>query len=159
MLKSKLNSKLAGIILGILVVGMAYLVWQEYLSTQRGINNLIQTETVIQKGILKLVAQEKAPYIIDFGEGNVKSYQVVLSKNSTIFSLLEELAKRENFKIEVKFYEGMGVLVESIAGVKNGTDNKYWQYRVNGELPMVAADNYKVKNGDRVEWKFAPSPF
>jgi hypothetical protein len=53
----------------------------------------------------------------------------------------------------------MGVFIESIDEVKNGTENKYWQYWVNGELPMVAADKYRVKSGDRVEWKFAPSPF
>jgi len=72
---------------------------------------------------------------------------------------LEELAKRENFKVESKVYEGMGVFVESIDGVKNGTEKKYWQYWVNSELPPVAADKKEVKKGDKVEWKFAPSPF
>jgi hypothetical protein len=53
----------------------------------------------------------------------------------------------------------MGVLVKSIDGVENGTDNKYWQYWVNGELPMVAADKKEVEAGDRIEWKFESSPF
>ena len=55
--------------------------------------------------------------------------------------------------------EGMGVLVENIDGVKNGTENKYWQYWVNGELPMVAADKKEVENGNKIEWKFAPVSF
>jgi hypothetical protein len=48
----------------------------------------------------------------------------------------------------------MGVLVESIDGIKNGTGNKYWQYWINGELPMVSADKQEVKNEDKIEWKF-----
>ena len=79
-------------------------------------------------------------------------------KFPTVFSLLEKLAQRENFKIEFTIYKEMGVLVESIDGVHNGTDNKYWQYWVNGELPMVAADKKEIKEGDKVEWKFASSP-
>jgi len=159
MLKSKLNSKLVGIILGILVVGVIYLVREEYVLTEKEINNLVRLETVSSERMLEQVTQKRVLYIIDRGDGNVSSYQIISSENSTVFSLLEELAKRENFKIESTIYEGMGVLVENIDGVRNGTDNKYWQYWLNGELPMIAADKKEIKEGDRVEWKFAPSPF
>lgn len=159
MSKLKVNSKLAGIILGILVIGMVYLIWQNYLFTQREINKLIQRETATYQEILKPVVKEKVIYIIDFGDGNINSYQIVLSEDSTVFSLLEELAKREGFEVESKVYEEMGVFVESIAGFKGGTDNKWWQYWVNGELPMVAADKRELKKGDKVEWRFAPPPF
>jgi len=154
MLKSKLNLKLVGIILGILIIGTIYLVSQEYLSLQNEINSLSRIEAT---GIEKV--REKTLYIIDFGNGNVKSYQIIPSESLTVFSSLEELAKRENLKIEFTIYEGMGVLVENIDGVRNGTDNKYWQYWLNGELPMIAADKKEIKEGDRVEWKFAPSLF
>jgi len=159
MLKSKLNSKLVGIILGILVVGVIYLVREEYVLTEKEINNLVRLETVSSERMLEQVTQKRVLYIIDRGDGNVSSYQIISSENSTVFSLLEELAKRENFKIESTIYEGMGVLVENIDGVRNGTDNKYWQYWLNGELPMIAADKKEIKEGDRVEWKFAPSLF
>jgi len=154
MLKSNLNLKLVGIILGILIIGTIYLVSQEYLSLQNEINSL---SLIKATGIEKV--REKTLYIIDFGNGNVKSYQIIPSENLTVFSLLEELAKRENFKIEFTIYEGMGVLVENIDGARNGTDNKYWQYWLNGELPTIAADKKEIKEGDRVEWKFAPSLF
>ena len=159
MLKSKLNSKLVGIILGILVVGVIYLVREEYVLTEKEINNLVRLETVSSERMLEQVTQKRVLYIIDRGDGNVSSYQIISSENSTVFSLLEELTKRENFKIESTIYEGMGVLVENIDGVRNGTDNKYWQYWLNGELPMIAADKKEIKEGDRVEWKFAPSLF
>lgn len=159
MLKSNLNSKLVFLILGLLVIGTIYLVEKESLSTEKEINNLIQKETASSEGMVGQIVQERVLYAINKGEGDVVSYQIILSENSTVFSLLEELAKREKFKIEFTIYKEMGVLVESIDGVRNGTDNKYWQYWVNGELPMVAADKKEIKEGDKVEWKFASSPF
>ena len=158
MLKSKLNIKLVGAILGISVLATICLIGKEYISLEKEINSLIQG-AVTNESIIKQSAQEKILYIIDFGDGKVKTFQIVPTGNSTAFSLLEELAKRENFKVESKVYEGMGVFVESIDGVKNGADNKYWQYWVNSELPMVAADKKEIKKGDRVEWRFAPSSY
>jgi len=140
------------IILVVLVGGMIYLFGRVDVLEERKINNLNQKE-------IGEITQEKVEYIINKGNGKIISFQIVPSENSTVFSLLEELAERENFKVESKIYEGMGVFVESINGVKNGTDNKYWQYWVNDELPMVAADKKEVRKGDKVEWKFAPSPF
>ena len=159
MLKSNLNLKLVGIILGILLIGMVSLIRVESISTEREINNLLKAETANSEILAKQLAQEKVVYVIDKGDGNPKSYQIVLSDNSTVFSLLEELARKESFQVESKIYEGMGVFVESIDGVKNGTENKYWQYWVNGQLPMVAADKKEVENGNKIEWKFAPVSF
>jgi len=158
MLKTTINSKLAWVTIGILLIGALYLLSSEFLFTNREMKDLI-SEIDISEIKIRKIQQEKVLYIIDKGNGNINSYQISLPQNSTVFSLLEELAKRENFKVESKVYEGMGVFVESIDGVKNGTENKYWQYWVNGELPPVAADKKEVKKGDKVEWKFAPSSF
>ncbi|MDI6602793.1 MAG: DUF4430 domain-containing protein [Patescibacteria group bacterium] len=98
-------------------------------------------------------------YLINRGEGNISQYQIEITDNSTVFSLLEELAERENFEIEMSFYPEMGVFVESINGLKNGTAGKFWQYWVNGELPMIAADKKRVKAGDIIEWKFISPSF
>ena len=159
MLQRKINSKLAWIVLVAFLVGVIYLFSIEFLFFRQEIKNLTQEEKNITEVIIKKIQQEKVLYIIDKENGNINSYQISLPQNSTVFSLLEELAKRENLKVESKVYEGMGVFVESIDGVKNGTEKKYWQYWVNSELPPVAADKKEVKKGDKVEWKFAPSPF
>ena len=151
----KFNKKL-GIVLGILalIVATSFL-GIHYYSIEKELNTL-QKEN---QAVIKEISQERALYIIDNGSDDIKAYQVLPSRASTVFSLLEEIATGENFKIESKTYQEMGVFVESIDGVKNGTDNKYWQYWVNGELPMVAADKKEAKGGDRVEWKFAPAEF
>jgi hypothetical protein len=119
----------------------------------------LNQEASLSESLLKQREQKKVLYLIDKGNDKINSYQIVPPQNSTVFSLLEELAQRENFKIEFTFYKDMGVLVKSIDGVENGTDNKYWQYWVNGELPMVAADKKEVKGDDKVEWKFATTQF
>ena len=141
------------------MVGVICLVSQKYLSLKEEVNNLTETEAALVERITEGAAQEKIVYIINFGDGNVKSYRVVPDKDSTVFSLLDRLAKEENFPVNSTFYKDMGVLVESIDGIRNGTDNKYWQYWVNGDLPMVAADKKEVKANDKIEWKFAPSDF
>jgi len=159
MLKSNFNSRQTWTFLLILVIGVFYFTTTECRKTEREIDNLIQREAAISEEIIKQITQERVLYIIDRGDGRISSYQIIPLENSTVFSLLKNLAERENFKIETKEYAGMGVLVESIDGVKNGVDNKYWQYWVNSELPMVAADKKEVKRGDKVEWKFASASF
>lgn len=56
-------------------------------------------------------------------------------------------------KTEIKEYS-FGNLVESIEGVKNGTDNKYWIFYVNSEESKVGAGDYRLKPNDKIEWKF-----
>ena len=48
----------------------------------------------------------------------------------------------------------MGVFVETIDLVKNGTEGKYWQYFINDKLGEVAADKKTIKEDDKIEWRF-----
>lgn len=101
----------------------------------------------------------RVPYIINKGVGGeINQYQIEIEEDSTIFTLLKELSKRESFDITFTEYD-FGVFVESIDGYKNGTDNKYWQYWINDKLGEVAADKKQVKDGDKIEWKFELSQF
>jgi hypothetical protein len=96
----------------------------------------------------------EASYIINYGGEDTKEYQLDISETSTVFSLLEELARGENFEIETTFYPEMGIFVKSIGGAEGGTDDKWWQYWVNDNLGGVAADKKEVKAGDIIEWRF-----
>lgn len=107
---------------------------------------------------LKEAIEGQITYIINKGEGDVSEYQIrEIPEDSTVFSLLEQLSLRENFEIETNQYD-FGIFVESIAGLRSGTDNKYWLYWVNDKLGEVAADKKKVKEGDKIEWKFLVPP-
>ncbi len=79
--------------------------------------------------------------------------------NSNVFSGLLIYARNNEFYVEYNNNYDFGVFVESIKGVKNGDEGKYWQYYINGVLGDVAADKKILKKDDRVEWRFEMVPF
>ena len=84
-----------------------------------------------------------------------KNYELNnISEKSTVFDIL-----KENIEIEYNNNYSYGVFVESINGIKNGDDGKYWQYYINNTLGDVAADKKILKEGDNVEWRFEEVPF
>jgi hypothetical protein len=79
--------------------------------------------------------------------------------NSNVFSGLLIYARNNSFEIEYNNNYEYGVFIESIKGVRNGDDGKYWQYYINGILGDVAADKKILKDEDLVEWRFEVIPF
>ncbi|HLB95888.1 MAG TPA: DUF4430 domain-containing protein [Patescibacteria group bacterium] len=47
----------------------------------------------------------------------------------------------------------IGVFVTGIDEVENA-DNKYWMFYVDGKLATAGADQYKTKNGEKIEWRY-----
>jgi hypothetical protein len=90
--------------------------------------------------------------------GLYENKQVSVSLDETVLQVLQKLdAQDPNLRLSIKEYVGMGALVEGMHGIKNGTDKKYWQYKVNGVMPQVGAGALPLKNGDSIEWFFASS--
>lgn len=52
--------------------------------------------------------------------------------------------------------KGLVSFVDAVAGQANRGQSG-WMYRVNGEIPMVAADQTKIKAGDKVIWWYSRS--
>jgi len=99
-------------------------------------------------------------YIINDGkEKKAFTLKGDLPASATVFSLLEDFSKKENFEMKYNNNYKYGIFVESIIGIKNGQDGLYWQYYVNDKLGEVAADKKEVKAGDKVEWKFEKADF
>lgn len=67
-------------------------------------------------------------------------------------SALEQL-QSINDSVEVVESE-LGKYVDSINGLKGGTDGKYWTFYVNGEMASVGADAFNPEGGEVIEWKF-----
>ncbi len=101
--------------------------------------------------------EQEGNYIINKGKGDIDEYKVKILSGSTVISLLEDLAKREKFKIKIAG-RSPRIIVETIAGFKNGENKKYWQYWVNDKLGRTAADRKKIKKGNKIEWKFEVPP-
>lgn len=117
---------------------------------------------VVSAGIIK---DNGISYIIYAGSGK-KIYDGAFLleesplSNLNVFTVLKELADKNKFDIKYNYnYPKLGVLIDSIAGVKSGTDNKWWQYWVNDKLGEVAADKQELKAGDKVEWRFEKANF
>lgn len=77
----------------------------------------------------------------------------------TAFDLLKQGGEEIGLEVQSKDYGDMGVLVEQIDNLKNGADNKFWIYYVNGQMAQVSASKYILKGGDKVEWRFEASKF
>lgn len=92
--------------------------------------------------------------------GLYENRRVSISSGETVLQVLQKIdAQDPLLELSTKEYSGLGALVDGMHGNKNGADNKYWQYKVNGVMPQVGAGELKLKSGDSVEWFFGPSEF
>lgn len=91
---------------------------------------------------------------LDRGDGTaVKLFTVKVDKDTAALAQLQKIAQENSIVLEVKT-ENFGSYVDSLDGLKGGTDGKYWLYSVNGKAAEVGADQYKLSEGDVAEWKF-----
>ncbi len=144
------------------IVSVAFLILFSVCILIAGIYFLgYQSTSLSKEKAQELAAQnfvaKKASYIIN-NSGDARNYEITVEASTTVFSILESLGQEEKFTITYKVYPEMGVLIQGINGVVNGTENKYWQYWVNDILGEVACDNKFLKAGDKVEWKFDTVP-
>lgn len=96
--------------------------------------------------------EAKVNIAIDFGNKKVMSDELVADANDTAFSILKKFAEKDNIKLETTQYD-FGVFVKKIDEFESSA-KKSWIYYVNGESGQVAADQMKLKNGDKIEWKY-----
>ncbi len=110
----------------------------------------IQSQRVYEPVQIKLAIQDFTKPDITFEFDN----------SITVLEYLEFINKSDQrLNLITEEYGEMGILVIQLGDNVNGQDNKYWQYYVNSEMPMVSADNYMLKDGDFLEWKFQESKF
>lgn len=88
-------------------------------------------------------------------EGIYEATTTPIESGETVLELLTRLnATDPDLNLATEDYGDMGVLVTAMGGLVNGTDGKYWQYQVDGETPMVGADQYELEDGKTVIWEF-----
>lgn len=134
--------KIYTLLLIVASISISILVYKDLNSkgqTDKGIINLAEPESIVE---LK----------IDSGDNKAKSFNVSTDLNATAFSVLKATAEKENINLQVKQYD-FGVFVEKIADFES-TAKKSWIYYINGESGQIAADQQKLKNGDKIEWKY-----
>jgi hypothetical protein len=97
--------------------------------------------------------------IIIAGDDWTINDNLVAYKGDTVYSILERCSEKNGFSIDSTYYAQFdATLVNSINNDMGGTNGKYWQYYVNGELVNLGADKCVITNGDALRWSFeAPS--
>ncbi|OIO15191.1 hypothetical protein COV53_06550 [Candidatus Gottesmanbacteria bacterium CG11_big_fil_rev_8_21_14_0_20_37_11] len=88
--------------------------------------------------------------VIDFGDGNIITGEV---KANNAYESLVIASKDSGLEIFTKEYD-FGLMVTSIGGKQNSNE-KAWMYSVNDRSGDKSADQYIIKPGDTVEWKYS----
>lgn len=98
--------------------------------------------------------------LVDFGDGSpaggVKTWpEIPFVTGATAFSILKDVVAKEQMPFVYDPSTGAGVFIRQIGDKKNGDGGRYWQYWVNAQFGLTAADRRTLSPGDTVEWKFA----
>lgn len=74
--------------------------------------------------------------------------EVMVEEGSTATQVLEKIAKEHNIQIDIKdnYAKGINYIYEKSCGASSG-----WVYEVNNKPVM---EEYTVKNGDLISWKY-----
>jgi hypothetical protein len=111
----------------------------------------MQTGKRVVPPVPTLEVPEKRPATLVLDDGKtIATYSGIFAKNA--FEILTTIGNQNNIPIVTKQYD-FGVFVQKIANMEN-TKDMAWIYFVNGKSGEVAADQYELKNGDVVEWKY-----
>lgn len=96
--------------------------------------------------------EQKISLVIDFGNKELKNFELVIKPEDTAFSVLKSTAEKESINLETIQYD-FGIFVKKIGDFES-TSKKSWIYYVNGESGQIAADQQKLKNEDEVKWVY-----
>ena len=101
------------------------------------------------------VEEKKVNYKLLIDTGSEKyEFSGTEKEGTTVFDALKKASSDNNFSF-VYQESSLGAFVEEIHRVKNdmGT-NKYWMFKVNGQLANEGASSLKVNNNDVIEWYY-----
>ena len=143
-----MKKRIIGLIIVVLIaVGILAIGWW----SQQRPDQQPDTETlglILEEGQVSLVIEGviTEPIAVDIGD------------DWTALDVLETVnSDRGDINMELESYDDLGDLVVGLGEFKNGDNNEYWHYYVNGVLPMIGASEYDLDPGDEIEWKFEPS--
>lgn len=78
-------------------------------------------------------------------------------EDESVYDCLESLCRSKEIHLESansttygsRYIEGIGHLYEKDAGLKSG-----WTYEVDGEMPNYGCSEFKLEDGQKIEWKY-----
>ena len=111
-----------------------------------------KTKTEVQPPAVKSASTKADIFFVteevDFGELKPKTtLSIKAQTGETILDILQKSTQLETKQTS------FGEMVESIDGIKNGTDGKYWIYYVNNQPATVGAGDFKAEADQKILWR------
>lgn len=94
-----------------------------------------------------------------FDTNDIISLQYSYPETQNLWQITTNIASTNNWDFVWEDYGDMGVLITQIKDKANGQDNKYWQYEVDGQTPMLSVDNFVPQVENNIKWLFQKSEF
>ena len=133
------------ILVSIITTATTVYYYQEYTSAYQKYNEYYQKYTSIRGSVIKVSVT------IDYGNGtSITNDAVYLATNTTVFDASKAVAN-----VNATYWEAYrSFFINAINNVFSNEkgNNRWWVFSVNGEHALVSADNYKIKDGDQIEW-------
>ena len=125
------------------------LLWQAKPVTAPAINNNLSNQ--INSITIDFIFDKETPVSLQ--------YPYSVEKAENLLTVTENLAAQQGWEIDSEDYDDLGILITQIKDLKNGQNQKYWQYYINEAMPMVSVDNYFPQKNDNIKWIFDKSEF
>ena len=146
-----MNNKSKITIISQLIIALAIFFGGVYIGAS--ITPQVQDTAQIRKGNEQA---QSVSLMIDYGEGDITSFlNIPLEEGESLFDVVKSTTEENNIPLGFKDFGGeLGVFIESINGVPDGTSSKWWQYFVDNKYGEIGVSSYIVKPGDVIEFKF-----
>lgn len=96
---------------------------------------------------------------INYKNGTIDHYNMSTDAGN-VYDVLIEAAENYDFQVEVTYYGQYGsYFIKKIGSKTNGEDGRYWSYYLNDQYGSLGANLQKVRDNDKIEWKFELSQF
>ncbi len=95
----------------------------------------------------------------EFDTNNIISLQYSYPKSENLWQITANIAENNHWNFTWEDYGDMGILIKQIKNKTNGQNNKYWQYEVDGQMPMISVDKFVPKINNNIKWIFQESEF
>ncbi len=94
-----------------------------------------------------VISAEGVVLTIDYGNGTVETLTNLTGPS--VLNITMDIAR-----VDVDWYGNLAFVTAINDVYNNATSNRWWQYWVNGEYANVAANQYQLSDGDKVEWRY-----
>lgn len=144
----------AFILVSIITTATTLYFYQEYTSTNERYEEYYQKYVSAEHNFTSIRnAVIQVNVTLDYGNGTIDTNDLVyLAPNTTVLDGLRAVAS-VNTTYWPAFQAWFIDAINNVFNNENG-NNRWWVYSVNGEHALIGAAEYKIRDGDQIEWTY-----